>query len=375
MKALRYAKRLITFDSTSHLSNRMVSKYLEMKLVKHGFVVEKLEYEDRKGVRKVNLIGKKGNGTGGLAYFGHSDVVPAKNWFTKKFGPFDPAINNQRLYGRGACDMKGSIACMLAASQLYSAEQLNRPLYFVCTADEEVGFHGARNVVEESKFYREMVEGGTKAIIGEPTMLEVVYAHKGSLEIKAKSKGVAAHSSTNEGINSTLPMIPFLAEAKKIYDEIEREEDWRSDHFNPATAGWNIIVRDDAPAMNITPSKTICRVYARPLPNKDMQPLLDRLQAVAETNRLRLSIHRWCEPFQSDPNSEFVAETLKLVHRPSAKTVSFSTDGGVFSEIDEKVVFGPGSIAQAHTNNEWIALEQLSQGTDLYAKLIRHWCG
>lgn len=374
MKALRYAKRLISFNSTSHLSNRMVSKYLEMKLVKHGFVVEKLEYKDRKGVRKVNLIGKKGEGTGGLAYFGHSDVVPAKNWFSKKFGPFDPTIHNQRLYGRGSCDMKGSIACMLAASQLFAAEHLKRPVYFVCTADEEVGFHGARNVVEESKFYREMVEGGTKGVIGEPTSLEVVYAHKGSLEIKAKSKGVAAHSSTNEGVNSTLPMIPFLAEAKKIHDEIEQGKDWRSDIFNPDTAGWNIIVRDDAPAMNITPSKTICRVYARPLPDKDMQPLLDRLQTVADANQLKLSIHRWCEPFQSDPDSEFVKETLNLVHRPSAKTVSFSTDGGIFSEIDEKVVFGPGSIAQAHTNNEWIALEQLSKGTDLYAKMIRRWC-
>lgn len=270
--------------------------------------------------------------------------------------------------------MKGSVACMLAASQLFTPEKLKKPLYFVCTADEEVGFHGAQNVVEESKFYREMAEGGTKGVIGEPTMLDVVYAHKGSLEIKAKSKGVAAHSSTNEGVNSTLPMIPFLAEAKKIYDEIESHSDWRSEHFAPETVGWNIIVRDDAPAMNITPSKTICKIYARPLPDKDMQPLLDRLTSVAEANDLRLTIHAWCEPFMSDPNSEFVTDTLKLVHRPSARTVSFSTDGGVFSEIEEKIVLGPGSIAQAHTNNEWISLEQLSKGSDVYAKLIRRWC-
>lgn len=374
MKALRYAKRLICFDSTSHLSNRKVSKYLEMKLIKHGFVIERLEYLDRRGVRKVNLVAKKGQGEGGLAYFGHSDVVPAKNWFSDRFGPFEPAVNNQRLYGRGACDMKGSIACMLAAAQLFPPEQLNRPLYFVCTADEEVGFHGAKNVVEESKFYREMVNQGTKAIIGEPTQLEVVYAHKGSLEIRAKSRGVAAHSSTNEGINSTLAMIPFLSEAKRIYDEIEHGAEWRSPIFSPENAGWNIIVRDDSPAMNITPAKTVCKIYARPLPNKDMQPLIDRLETIAKENEIKLKVHRWCDAFESNPESEFVQDTLKLVHRPKPKTVSFSTDGGLFSEIEEKIVFGPGSIAQAHTNNEWISLEQLSKGTDMYTKLIQRWC-
>jgi acetylornithine deacetylase len=374
MKALRYAKRLVSFDSTSHLTNRLISKYLEQKLVKHGFVVETLQYEDRRGTPKVNLIAKKGNGVGGLAYFGHSDVVPAKNWFTNKFGPFQPTIANERLYGRGACDMKGSVACMLAASQLFSRGNLKQPLYFVMTADEEVGFHGARNVVEESKFYREMAENGTKALIGEPTMLEVVYAHKGSLEFKAKSKGVAAHSSTNEGVNSTLPMIPFLAEAKKIYDEIESQSEWQSDLFNPSTVGWNIMVRDDAPAMNITPSKTICKVYARPLPDKDMMPLIQRLEKVAAENGIKLSVNYWCEPFQTDPKSEFVKETLRLAQRQKAKTVSFATDGGLFSQISDKIVFGPGSISQAHTNNEWISLDQLSQGTQMYSQMIQRWC-
>ena len=77
VKALRYAKRLVSFDSTSHLSNALVSKYLEMKLTKHGFVVEKTEYRDKNNALKVNLVAKKGAGVGGLAYFSHSDVVPA----------------------------------------------------------------------------------------------------------------------------------------------------------------------------------------------------------------------------------------------------------------------------------------------------------
>ena len=375
MKSVRYTKRLVSFDSTSSLSNRKISKYIEQKLVKHGFVVERLEYDDRRGERKVSLVAKKGAGVGGLAYFAHSDVVPANKWFTDQYGPFEPTIEDERLYGRGACDMKGSIGCMLAAQQIVPIEQYERPLYFVVTADEEVGFHGAKQVVEESKYYREIVEGGAKAIIGEPTMMEVVHAHKGSLEIRAVSKGVAAHSSTRDGINSTLPMIPFMAEMRKIYDEIESDPRWQNELFDPAPMGWNITVGDDSPAMNITPAKTVCTVYARPVPDADVSPLLERVGKSAEENGVKLKVKQWCEPFYCAPDSEFVRQTLKLVGRSAPKTVSFATDGGLLSEISEKVVLGPGDIAQAHTTNEWISLEQMETGTELYAELIRHWCG
>ena len=209
MKALRYAKRLIGFDSTSHLSNRAIAKYLEMKLTKHGFIVEVVEYVDDNKQRKVNLVAKKGNGFGGLAYFAHSDVVPAPRWFTDKFTPFQPAIARERLYGRGSCDMKGSISCMLAAAQRVGWDDLKEPFYFCVTADEEVGFHGARCVAEESKLYREMVEHKTKGLIGEPTSLQIVHAHKGSIEMIAKAKGKAGHSSTHAHDNANLKMIPL----------------------------------------------------------------------------------------------------------------------------------------------------------------------
>ena len=374
MKALRYAKRLVGFDSTSHLSNRLICKYLEMKLTKHGFVVEKIEYMDKRKVRKTNLVAKKGGGHGGLAYFGHSDVVPAKRWFTKKFGPFEPAIARERLYGRGSCDMKGSIACMLAAAQMFAWDDLNHPLYFVVTADEETGFQGAQCVVQESKLYREMVTHGTKGIIGEPTSLEVVHAHKGSVEIKAKARGVAAHSSSRAGINANLAMIPFLTEMKAIYDELESDPKWQNDLFDPPSMSLNIRVRDDSPALNVTAAKSSCSMYLRTLPGVDESQILNRIEKKAKECELTLEMNRWGDSFFAEPDSEFVQESLKLAHRPKPKTVSYGTDGGVFSELSDKIVFGPGSIAQAHTRNEWIALEQLTKGPDLYAKMIRHWC-
>ncbi|MEE2827371.1 MAG: M20/M25/M40 family metallo-hydrolase [Planctomycetota bacterium] len=374
MKALRYTKRLVTFDSTSHKSNRLVSKYLEMKLTKHGFVVEKVKYKDSAGVSKVNIIAKKGGGHGGLGYFSHSDVVPVKSWFTDKFGPFEPTIGKERLYGRGSCDMKGSIACMLAAAQQFSVDDLKQPLYFVCTADEEVGFHGARAVVEDSRTYREMVTHGTRAIIGEPTSLEVVHAHKGSYEIVAESKGVAAHSSTREGVNANLAMIPFLAEMKAIHDESESAPQYKNSMFQPSTVSWNIGIKDDAQALNITAASSRCTVYLRPMPEVDLAPLLERVVQCGVEHGLQVQINRWGEPFYTDPDHEFIRESVKLANRPKPRTVSYGTDGGVFSELADKIVFGPGSIEQAHTDNEWIALEQLKLGTEMYAKMIRHWC-
>lgn len=374
MKTLRYAKRLIGFESTSHLSNRMICKYLQMKLVKHGFSVEKIEYRDQRRTRKVNLIARKGAGEGGLAYFAHTDTVPAEDWFSRKYGPYEPAIAKERLYGRGSCDMKGSIACMLTASQRFQWGDLKQPLYMVFTSDEEVGFHGARYVVEESETWREMLENGTRGIIGEPTGLEVVHAHKGMCIITVKSRGKAAHSSTSLGKNSNLAMIPFLAEMRKIHDEIESDEQWRDSMFDPPTLSWNIVINDENTAANITSPKTTCTIYTRPIPGIDITPLLSRTRCCAEEHGLEIDIYNADSAFHTDPENEFVKESLKIVHRSSPGTVSYGTDGGVFSDLKDLIVFGPGNIAQAHTRDEWISIEQLTLGAEMYTKMIDRWC-
>ena len=374
MKALRYAKRLIGFDSTSHKSNRMISRYLEMKLTKHGFVVERVEYPDSNGELKVNLIAKKGSGEGGLGYFGHSDVVPAEHWFTRKFTGFQPAIARGRLYGRGSCDMKGSLACMLAASQQFAWDELKKPLYFTITSDEEVGFVGAQAVVNESKHYREMAYHRTKAIIGEPTMLEIVHAHKGSIKITATATGVAGHSGGRIGENANLKMIPFLAEMKKLRDETETEREWHDKAFDPPTLSWNIVIKDDAPAFNVTAGKSVCTMYLRPMPKTQIAPMLERIRQAAVKFDLALDMQNWGPGMYSDPDSHFVQANLKLIHKQTSHTVPFGTDGGMFSELEHKIVFGPGNIAQAHAIDEWISLEQLEKGTELYAKMIRRWC-
>jgi len=137
--ALQYAKDIISFDTTSSLSNVALTAHLEDRLKQMGCRTERLEYEDENGVRKASVVGKKGEGRGGMAYFGHTDVVPAINWFTEDHGPFTPAVRQGKLYGRGACDMKGSVASMVAAAMRFEAGELIQPVYIACTADEEIG--------------------------------------------------------------------------------------------------------------------------------------------------------------------------------------------------------------------------------------------
>jgi len=374
MKALHYAEKLIQFNSTSSLSNKLIAAYLNEILKKDGFVVERLEYRDKNGVRKYSILGKKGKGSGGLAYFCHSDVVPANDWFSTKFGPYEPAIARERLYGRGSCDMKGSIACMLEAQQMFSWSDLKKPFYFICTADEEVGYHGAKQVVSESKFYREIVGAGARGVIGEPTMLEVVHAHKGGCLLIATAIGKAGHSSTQEGVNANLAMIPFLQEMKAIHDETEQNAVWHNNEFTPPTLSWNIGISDHTEAINITPPKSVCTVYFRPMPGQKTEDLVERVRTAAIANRLTLEVEHFSSPLYTDPNSDYVQTALELARRKEAKTVSYGTDGGVFTEMEKLVVFGPGNIAQAHTNDEWIAIEQLSLGVEMYAKFIRRFC-
>ena len=152
MHATEYAQELIRFDSVSSRSNVAVTDHLSNRLASLGFAIERTDYVDEHGVAKACVAAKRGSGLGGIAYFGHTDVVPADDWSFAGGGAFEPTLHEDRLYGRGACDMKGSVACALAAAERLRDESFDRPLYLVCTADEEIGYEGAKRVVEQSAF-------------------------------------------------------------------------------------------------------------------------------------------------------------------------------------------------------------------------------
>ncbi|MFT5526643.1 MAG: acetylornithine deacetylase [Pirellulaceae bacterium] len=373
MDAISYAKSFVEINSISRWTNGPATDWVKQQLHALGFDTERIEYDDENGERKSSVVGKRGEGRGGLAYFGHSDVVPADTWVIKEHGPFEPTVKDGRLYGRGSCDMKGSISAFLAAAARTKAAAATAPVYFVCTADEEIGYGGARTIVEQSKYYREMVEAQTRVIIGEPTQLQVVYAHKGTFGFFATARGVAAHSSTRNGLNANLAMIPFLMEMKAIHDETEAATNWHNNEFDPPTITWNIGINDHNHAFNITAPQSVCTVYYRPMPNQEPEKLLERAERAAKKFGIDFEVKHRNQPMYTSPDNPFVKEMVELTGSSPASTVPYGTDGSWFRELENKVVFGPGSIAQAHTHDEWLDLDQLEKGTDIYEKLIRHW--
>ena len=347
--------------------------YLQDRLNQIGFDTERIEYEDENGIRKANVIGKKGEGIGGMSYFGHTDVIPADVWFTEQYGPFAPTVTDGKLYGRGACDMKGSIACMLSAAERFDHAELAKPLYVACSADEEIGYGGALQIQEKSKHYREMVAGQSNTIIGEPTLLEVVYAHKGGCMFTATARGQSAHTSTDAGVNANWTMIPFLVEIKKLYEETQQNPEWQDPEFDPPTLALNIGIGDHPEALNVTKPISICRVGFRPMPRTNTELLLEKVKRAAQKCGVELEITDELPAFYVDGQSDFIKEVLRISNKTKAHTVSYGSEAVIFNELERRVVIGPGNIEQAHTIDEWISLEQLERGTDVYAQFIRAW--
>ncbi len=374
VNALEYASELIRFDSRWYLSNVEIADYAEQTLRSLHFETERIDYTDEDGLQKANVVARRGSGSGGLAYFGHTDVVTTTDWSITEHGPFEPIVRNNRLYGRGSTDMKGSIACMLAAVARLGDEAFTHPVYISCSSDEEVNHRGAIEIAERSEIYRELVAGGACGIVGEPTRLNVVYAHKGGVRVTATSRGVAAHSSTREGTNANWAMIPFLAEMKAIRDETESDERWLDHEFDPPSICLNLTVNDFTKAVNVTAPQSVCTFGFRPMPDTDIDGLLDRMGAAAEKSGIEFKVENQNPAFRRSPDSPFMTECVELIGSKPPQSVAYGTEASNFPQIENLLVLGPGDIAQAHKSDEWVSLEQLECGTQMYADLIRRFC-
>ncbi len=380
---------LIRFPSVSCTSNVAVNQWVADHLSRLGFEIQFCDYLDPHGVAKSNLLAVREPGKNqaatlngptvpanhaGLAYFCHTDVVPADDWH----GPgsaFESTIQDDRLYGRGSCDMKGSLAAMLTAIEQLNPREQTAPIYVVCTADEELAFQGARYLVAHSPLYRRLVESQPLAIIGEPTSCQVVHAHKGIYVLKLRSRGRAAHSSTRDGLNANHAMIPMLNELLAIYQQTESDPALQDLRFDPPTLSWTFGVSDHATASNIIPAKCDAWVSLRPMPQIDGRQLAQRVQMLASQLGLEFEIKEGCEPLWIAPDDPAIVQMCQVAGCREPVTVCYGTDGGVFGELNKRVIFGPGDIAQAHTADEFITLDQLQQGSERFHKMLRHWCG
>ena len=372
-------KELIAFPSVSTTSNREISDWVAERLEALGFQVEQTRYSDHRNVEKVNVVGRRDpvtaakDGPPGFAYFAHTDVVPADEWTGPGGDPFAPVVSEGRLYGRGSCDMKGSLATMLSSAEQLSAVGQRGPLWIVCTADEEVGFVGAKHMVKHSAAYRDLVAAQPICVIGEPTELKVVHAHKGIVGMRITSHGRAAHSSTSDGVNANLAMVPMLQTLLQINERTSTVSDYLDQRFDPPTLSWNFGVSDHCSAINVTPGRSVAWVSFRPMPKIDGNDLVELVQARADELGLDFERLDGGAPLWIDPHSTCIRHFCELAGGDPIR-VCYGTDGGELTELKNRVVIGPGSVAQAHTTDEWIELDQLSEGIELFTKAIDRWC-
>ncbi|NNJ26883.1 M20/M25/M40 family metallo-hydrolase [Alienimonas chondri] len=389
---LPLARELIAAASVSRDSNAAAASVCEAALLAAGFTLERGVYRDARGVEKVNLLARLGPDPSpdrpGFVWLGHTDVVPANDW-TGPGGAFEPTVTDDRLYGRGACDMKGPVACAIAAaarlhaaSQQPGGEPLTAPLWIGLTADEEIGFEGAKELVTRSTAYPELRQANPPGIIGEPTSLTAVHAHKGSHLLTATARGVAGHSSTTDGVNANLKLLPFLTDLLPLIRRTETDPALQNPTFDPPGLSWNLTLSDGGTVLNITPERATATIYSRPVPGVDDGPLVARFHALAAEHGLESTDDRHAGPFRTHPNAAYPVSVRRLLNQSEPRTVCYGTDGGVFAGPTDRggggltnlLVLGPGDIAQAHTAAEFITLDQLARGCDLYETLFRRYC-
>ncbi len=367
--------QLIAIDSVSSKTNVAISNRISEALKSLDFEIEWSQYVDARGVTKANLVARRGPAAvGGLAYFCHSDVVPADDWTGRGGDPFSASVTDNRVYGRGACDMKGSLVAMLTAAQSVEVNSQSAPLWFVCTADEETGFAGAKHLVNHSSAYQDIVAAQPVGIIGEPTMLKVFHAHKGITGFRVTSRGRAAHSSTSLGVNANLAMVPMLSLIAELEQRTRSDSRYHDLRFNPPTLSWNFGVSDRATAINITPPRSEAWVSLRTMPEIDGEDLIEIARQRAVELNLDFQRIQGGGPLWVDADAPCIRAMCELTGGQPPQTVCYSTDGGQFTQLQQLLVCGPGNIDQAHTSEEWISLEQLSLGIELYSLAIRRWC-
>jgi len=375
MEPVGLAQELIRCGSDTAQSNTACSALLQRMLADRGFDVAWYDYRDLRGCPKVTLAAcRQGQGkasSAGIAFFSHSDVVSSDGWRTVHgAGPDEALVADNRVWGRGACDMKGPIASVLSAIDSTEHTRQYSNIYIFITGDEECGMIGAELLVKQCPIYRQVVASDSMGIITEPTQLRVVARHKGGCRFRVISHGIAAHSSTADGLNANWQLIPWLNYIRGVQLRVQNDASLRNESFDPPTLSLNVILRNQPAEFNITVSQAQCEVFLRIMPDTQWQALVDEMTTTARELELEVSSLSVLPPLSTSPDCLLVQESLKLVEQESPESVGYATDGSRYSEIPNLIVLGPGCIEQAHRCDEWISIDQLQLGTSIYRQLI-----
>lgn len=359
-------ERLVSFDTTSSRSNLDLIDYVRSYLEGYG-IPSTLFFNPERD--KANLFATIGpTEDGGIALSGHTDCVPVtdQNWSSD---PFTLTERDGRLYGRGTADMKGFLACCLAKVPDVLAKKPSKPIHLAFSYDEELGCEGVQSLVNALGVAHPLPGA---VVVGEPTSMEVVDAHKSIWDFRTTIAGRAAHSANiHLGANAILAASELIGELVAMRDEAIAAGD-PSGRFDPPYTTVHVGTIGGGTAVNVVP--TLCRFTweIRGLPGVDIDAMVARferfardtvlrkLQQVAPEASIRTERLVHVAGLRPEPGSPAERLAMRCAGRNATHTVSFATEGGIFqSQGAPTIVCGPGDIVQAHQPDEFIEIEQL----------------
>lgn len=353
------------------MPNRPIIEHLAGRLESGGYRVQIHDVDCDRG--KANLVATVGRGEGGLVVAGHTDTVPCdpELWDSD---PFVMSQRGDRIYGLGTCDMKSFFALVLVAASEFTARELRRPLTVVATADEETSMAGARALAAAG------VALAGQAVIGEPTGLRPVRAHKGILMERIRVQGRGGHSSDPRlGANAIEGMQRVLASLLAWRTELQQLH--RDPGFDVPfpTLNQGRICGGDNP--NRICGACEVDLDLRLLPGMALDSFRRQLRERAAAALAGSGCELDCQPLFAGvepldtPAHASIVRAAEVLTGASAQAVAFATEGPFFRQLGADVlVLGPGSVAQAHQPNEYLELARLQPMLDLLRQLIRRFC-
>jgi len=369
-------QRLVAFPTVSSQSNLELIAYAADLLSDAGATL--VISRDETGA-KANLFATIGpEGDGGIVLSGHTDVVPADpaEWSSD---PFTLREEDGRLYGRGTCDMKGFLAAALAMAGRFAETPLSRPVHFALTYDEEVGCLGGRALVRELE--RNNIRPAV-AIIGEPTGMGIIEGHKGCYEYTTEFFGLEGHGSNpGKGVNAVEYAARYVSRLLDLADALKARAPADS-RFEPPWTTVQVGRIEGGTARNVIAGHCAVEWEMRPVAAEDAHFVKQDLQTYVDTVLLP-SMHAVSpdcaivthtigevEGLKVVPQSEARAIVSELTGQRHADVVPFGTEAGLFQAAGiSSIICGPGSIAQAHKPDEFVAIEQLAACLDMLEKL------
>ena len=369
-------ERLIAFPTVSRDSNLGLIEWTREYLAGLG-VQSRLTY-DATG-KKANLFATLGGGSRpGLVLSGHTDVVPVEGqaWDTD---PFKATVVGDKLFGRGVADMKSYIATALVMAPKFLASNADAPLHLALSYDEEVGCIGVRSLIKD------LLDMGLKTagcIVGEPTLMQPIIAHKGSYRFRCCITGREAHSSyTPQGVNSIEYAARIIVYIRQMADRLAQLET-RDYAFTVPFSTLQTGTIKGGLASNIVPKDCEFQFEARTMPGASADRLYQEIQDFAATllpemQRVEPNSAIRFEALASAPgmNMKETDDIVKLAaalarNKPNG-AVSYGTEGGLFQQAGiPTVICGPGDIEQAHRPNEFATLDQIAQCEAFMLRLI-----